>query len=241
MDRIEGKFTTTTPNKAITKTFSGILVTHVFIAMLLFAGAGRINWKLGWLFVVVWGLLKVVFILLLRWHDPALLVERATRHENTQPYDHLIVPIYFVFSFGTILVAGLDGGRFRWSGDMSVALIIIAYVIYLFGNFLASWAVSANPFFSSESRLQMDRNQKVTRLGPYRFVRHPVYLATIIIWSVTGLMLESWYAIIPGLLAALMMFVRTVLWTACCRLNFPVMLSTPSRYAIGCSLAYGNG
>jgi protein-S-isoprenylcysteine O-methyltransferase Ste14 len=164
----------------------------------------------GWLFVVVWGLLKVIFILLLRWYDPDLLVERANRHKNTQPCDRLIVPIYFVFSFGTIFIAGLDGGRFHWSGDILVALIFISYVIYLFGNFLASWAVSANPFFSSESRLQLDRNQKVTRLGPYRLIRHPAYLATIIIWPVTGVMLKSWYAVIPGLMAALTMFIRTV-------------------------------
>lgn len=210
MDGIEEKFKPMTPNKALIKSLAGILVTNVFIVVLLFTGAGRLNWKLGWLFVVVWGLLKVVFMLLLRRHDPALLVERATRHENTQPYDRWIVPLYFMFSFGTILVAGLDGGRFRWSEDMPGALIIVAYLIYLLGNFLASWAVSANPFFSSESRLQVDRNQIVTHLGPYRFVRHPAYLATVIIWPVTGLLLESWYAIIPGLLAALMMFVRTV-------------------------------
>ncbi len=199
-----------TPNRALFKTLSGILASLLLIAVLLFAGAGRLNWVLGWLFVAVWGLLKVVFVLLLRWHDPALLVERATRHENTQPYDRWIVPIYFVFSFGTILVAGLDGGRFRWSGEMPITLIIISYGIYLFGNGLASWAVSANPFFSSESRLQIERNQIVTRLGPYRVVRHPAYLAAIIIWPVTGPMLESWYAVIPGLLAALMMVIRTI-------------------------------
>jgi protein-S-isoprenylcysteine O-methyltransferase Ste14 len=56
----------------------------------------------------------------------------------------------------------------------------------------------------------VDRNQKVTHLGPYSFVRHPAYLATIFIWPVTGLLLGSWYAVIPGLLAALMMFIRTV-------------------------------
>jgi protein-S-isoprenylcysteine O-methyltransferase Ste14 len=201
---------TLTPNAALLKTLVGILASLLLIAVLIFAGAGRLNWKLGWLFVAVWGSTKVVFILLLRWHDPALLVERATRHENTQPYDRWIVPVYFIFSFGTILVAGIDGGRFRWSGEMPIALIIISYVIYLFGNWLASWAVSANPFFSSESRLQVDRNQKVTHGGPYRFVRHPAYLATILLWPVTGLLLESWYAVIPGLLAALMMFVRTV-------------------------------
>jgi protein-S-isoprenylcysteine O-methyltransferase Ste14 len=201
---------TMTPNTALLKTMGGILMSLLFIAVLVFAGAGRLNWKLGWLFVAVWGLLKFVFILLLRWHDPALLVERATRHENTQKYDRWIVPVYFMFSFGTILFAGLNGGRFRWSGEMPIGLIITAYIVYLLGNGLASWAVSANPFLSSESRLQADRNQEVTRLGPYRFVRHPAYLATVIIWPVTGLLLESWYAIIPGLLAALMMFTRTV-------------------------------
>jgi protein-S-isoprenylcysteine O-methyltransferase Ste14 len=210
MEKTKDISKTITHNAALFKTLSGILASLLLIAVLLFAGAGRLNWILGWLFVAVWGLLKVVFILLLRWYDPALLVERATRHENTQPYDRWIVPVYFVFSFGTILVAGLDGGRFRWSGEVPIMLILMAYVIYLFGNGLASWAVSANPFFSSESRLQVDRNQIVTRMGPYRFVRHPAYLATILIWPVTGTMLESWYAVVPGLLAALMMFIRTI-------------------------------
>jgi protein-S-isoprenylcysteine O-methyltransferase Ste14 len=201
---------TITPDAALFKTLSGIFASLVLIAVLLFAGAGRLNWMLGWLFVAVWGVLKIAFILILRWHDPALLVERATRHKNTQPYDRWIIPVYFVFSFGTILVAGLDGGRFHWSGEVSIAVIVAAYVIYLLGNGLASWGVSANPFFSSESRLQMDRSQIVTRMGPYRFVRHPAYLATLIIWPVTGPMLESWVAVIPGLLAALMMFIRTI-------------------------------
>jgi protein-S-isoprenylcysteine O-methyltransferase Ste14 len=210
MNEIRDTSTTITPNAALLKTLAGILASLIFFTVLLFVGAGRLNWKLGWLFVAVWGVTKVVFIFLLRWHDPDLLVERASRHQNTQRYDRWIVLVYFVFSFVTIMVAVLDGGRFRWSGEMPIALIIISYLIYLFGNGLASWAVSANPYFSSESRLQVDRNQKVTRLGPYRFVRHPAYLATILLWPVTGLLLESWYAVIPGLLAALMMLIRTV-------------------------------
>ena len=199
-----------TPNNALLRMMAGVLVSWLLVAILVFAGAGRLDWGLGWLFVALWGLLKLVFILLLRFHDPELMVERASRHENTQQYERPIIPVYFVLSFGTILVAGLDGGRFRWSGEIPAVLIVIAYVIYLFGNGLASWAVSANPFFSSESRLQMDRGQKVTRSGPYRFVRHPAYLATILLWPVTGSLLESWWAVIPGLLAALTMLIRTV-------------------------------
>jgi len=70
--------------------------------------------------------------------------------------------------------------------------------------------VDSNAFFSSESRLQTDRQQTVTRSGPYRWVRHPGYLAAIILWPATGPMLESYWAILLGLLAALSMITRTV-------------------------------
>jgi protein-S-isoprenylcysteine O-methyltransferase Ste14 len=197
-------------NTALIKSSLAILLTNLFIAIVLFGSAGRVDWKLGWLFVVLWGLLIIIFMLLLRWHDPALLVERAHRHESTQSYDRWIVPLYFVFAFCTIFLAGFNGRCFHWSGQISPYLIIAAYIVYLLGNGLASWAASVNPFFSSESRLQPDRNQHVTQMGPYRFMRHPAYSATVIIWPVTGLLLESWYAIIPGLLASFMMFIRTV-------------------------------
>ena len=199
-----------TPNAALAKMLASWLAGTILTAALIFIAAGRLDWPLAWLFVLAWSLFKVVFITLLRWRNPGLIVERATRHENTQPYDRWILPAYFVLAFGAIVVAGLDGGRFRWSGDMPVILIIVSYIIYLLGNFLAAWAVDTNAFFSSESRLQTDRQQTVTRSGPYRFVRHPGYLAAVILWPATGPMLESWWAVLPGLLAALMMFIRTV-------------------------------
>jgi protein-S-isoprenylcysteine O-methyltransferase Ste14 len=199
-----------TPNAAFVKMLTGLLASSLLTVALLFAAAGRLDWALGWLFIAAWSVLKLVFIILLRWRDPDLIVERVTRHENTKPYDRLILPIYFVLAFGTILVAGLDGGRFRWSGEMPVTLIVISYLIYLFGNGLAAWAVNSNPFFSAESRLQTERNQKVSSSGPYRFIRHPAYLAAILLWSTTGLMVESWWAVVPGLLAALMMVIRTI-------------------------------
>ena len=200
-----------TPNQAAFRMLAGFLATLLLSGILIFGGAGRLNWTLGWVFVIAWIVPKMVFLILLRWLDPDLLVERATRHKNTQPYDRIILPLYFVFAFGTFIVASLDGGRFRWSGDVPIAWVIAAYIIYLLGNSLAGWAINSNPFFSAESRLQTERGQKVTRTGPYRFIRHPAYLAAFLLWITTGLMLESWWAVIPGLLAGLMMVVRTVL------------------------------
>ncbi|MBN2677447.1 MAG: isoprenylcysteine carboxylmethyltransferase family protein [Anaerolineaceae bacterium] len=202
---------TLTPNAALTKLLLHSLIMFLFISALVFISAGRMNWPLGWVFVVMWGLPKLVFILLLRMRDPALLVERMTRHENTQSYERLLVPAYMLLAYATILVAALDGGRFRWSGDISIGLIIAGYVINLSMSILAAWAVDANSYFSAESRLQTDRAQIVTQSGPYRFVRHPGYLSAVVLWPFAGLMLESWWAAIPGCLAGLMMLIRTVL------------------------------
>lgn len=199
-----------TPNQAAVRMFLSFLATLLLSGILIFGCAGRLNWTLGWVFVTAWIIPKVVFLILLRLRNPDLLVERATRHKNTQPYDHILIPVYFIFSFGTFIVASLDGGRFRWSGDVPVILIVAAYVIYLLGNSLAGWAINSNPFFSAESRLQTDRAQKVASTGPYRFIRHPAYSAAFLLWVTTGLMLESWWALVPGFLAGLIMVIRTV-------------------------------
>ncbi len=205
----ENVSTPITPNQAALRMLAGFLATLLLSAVLLFVGAGRLNWTLGWIFVTAWIVPKLIFLILLRLRDPDLLIERVTRHKNTQQYDRIILPLYFVFAFGTFIVASLDGGRFRWSGELPIPLIVAAYIIYLLGNSLAGWAINSNPFFSSESRIQTDRNQKVTSSGPYRFVRHPAYSAAFLLWLTTGLMLESWWAVIPGLMAGLAMVVRT--------------------------------
>ncbi len=89
---------TLTPNAAFMKMLVGLLAGTLLTALLLFGAAGHLDWPLGWLFVAVWALLKLIFIILLRWRDPDLMVERATRHENTQRYDRVIIPIYFVMA-----------------------------------------------------------------------------------------------------------------------------------------------
>ncbi len=207
------EFTTVrlTPNAALLKMITGLVVSTILITSLVFFSAGRVDWVIGWVFSGAWFFLKLIFTLLLRWRDPDLLVERMTRHENTQRYDRVLLPTYYVLAFGTILLSSLDGGRFHWSGNIPIIIIIFAYIINLAGNLLAAWAVNTNTFFSAESRLQTDRNQRVVRDGPYHYVRHPAYLAAIILWLSFGLMLASWWAVIPGLLTALSMLIRTFL------------------------------
>jgi len=199
-----------TATQAMRRMLVSLFASLLLSAVLIFGAAGRLDWNLAWLFILAWTVPKLVFLFHLRLHNPELLIERATRHKNTQRYERFILPLYFLFAFGTFVVASLDGGRYRWSGDVSGIWVISAYAIYILGNSLAGWAINSNPFFSAESRLQTDRAQSVTKSGPYRFIRHPGYTAAVLLWLTTGLMLESWWAVIPGLIAALLMVLRTV-------------------------------
>jgi protein-S-isoprenylcysteine O-methyltransferase Ste14 len=67
----------------------------------------------------------------------------------------------------------------------------------------------ANAYFSTAVRIQSDRGQTVCRSGRYRFVRHPGYVGFTLQSLGTPLLLGSLWALIPGLMAAVLMVVRT--------------------------------
>jgi protein-S-isoprenylcysteine O-methyltransferase Ste14 len=51
-----------------------------------------------------------------------------------------------------------------------------------------------NRFFSSVVRIQTDRGQHVVTTGPYAVIRHPGYLAGIVVVLASGVALGSWIA-----------------------------------------------
>ena len=67
-----------------------------------------------------------------------------------------------------------------------------------------------NTFFSGTVRIQHDRGHAVISDGPYGWVRHPGYAGWSLSLITTPLMLGSFWALIPGALAALLLIVRTV-------------------------------
>ncbi|NIV36507.1 MAG: isoprenylcysteine carboxyl methyltransferase, partial [Anaerolineae bacterium] len=59
--------------------------------------------------------------------------------------------------------------------------------------------------------IQKDRGHTVVSEGPYRFVRHPGYLGSIMACIATPLILNSLWALIPAGLAILFLVFRTAL------------------------------
>ena len=108
------------------------------------------------------------------------------------------------------VLAGLDIGRFHWSSVSSSVQIagVVGYGLALSVNF---WALQTNRFYSSVVRIQSDRGQVVIDGGPYRFVRHPGYSATLCALFAGGIALGSWLAMLPVLGFAALFLRRTLI------------------------------
>jgi protein-S-isoprenylcysteine O-methyltransferase Ste14 len=72
-----------------------------------------------------------------------------------------------------------------------------------------------NRFFSSIVRIQNDRGQVVITTGPYAIIRHPGYLAGIIIMIASGLALNSWIAAAMLMVCALPFLLHRVISEDC--------------------------
>ena len=77
------------------------------------------------------------------------------------------------------------------------------------GTALSMWAVRVNRFFSSVVRIQSDRGHAVVMDGPYRWVRHPGYVAGIMLGPGLALAFGSLWALIPAGLMVLVLILRT--------------------------------
>jgi protein-S-isoprenylcysteine O-methyltransferase Ste14 len=88
--------------------------------------------------------------------------------------------------------------------DEAVALGFVAV-----GMGLQIWAIAVNPSFSSAIRLQTQSTHRPIVGGPYRFLRHPGYLAMLITIPATAIALGSLFAVFPALAYGVVIVLRT--------------------------------
>jgi protein-S-isoprenylcysteine O-methyltransferase Ste14 len=182
----------------------------VLAGVALFWSAGRLDWWPAWALIAVllaWSTATGIVILRL---DPHLLAERLGPRQGAKSWDTAIMSVVGLLTLGRLVVAGLDQ-RYGWTRGLPVGVQVAALLATILGYGLAVWATGSNAFFSQIVRVQTERNQTVATGGPYRFVRHPAYLGTIIHELSSPLLLASWWAFIPGGVNAILFVVRTIL------------------------------
>lgn len=194
----------------IVKRVAQVLVVLAVQTAILFLSSGRLDWAGAWVFIGLYLLGMVVNASLLLHYSPETIAERAEAR-GMKTWDKIVGGLFGIMYFIVmLLVAGLDV-RFGWTGQFPLALHIAGTVAFALGFALLIWSMVSNAYFSTVVRVEEDRGQAVCDTGPYRFVRHPGYIGAIVHSLVVPLILGSWWALIPGALAALLMIARTAL------------------------------
>ena len=169
----------------------------ILAAVALFAAAGTIAILGFWLYLAILAAIIVASLLAL---DPGLLRERMRPGGQRPP---LALRLFTIVMFLHWIVAGLDRGRFHWSDGVPSWIQAIGLIALAAGYVLCFSAMAVNRFFSSVVRIQSDRGQHVVASGPYAYVRHPGYLAGIVIILASGLALGSWLAALLVIVSSL--------------------------------------
>lgn len=181
------------------------------IGLSLFISAGRLDWWEVWVFLGIYLVIAFMVELWLLRHDPQLLKERdqAIRKQDVKNWDRLMTALNLPLMIALFVVIGLDAGRHQWS-SVPLPIRIIGGLGVLFSFGLTVWASSVNTFMSAMVRIQKERGHRTITLGPYRFIRHPMYLGMCISDIGFPLLLNSWV----GLLISVMMIAAVVIRTA---------------------------
>ena len=157
----------------------------VLAALALFASAGTLAILGFWLYLAILAAIIVASLLAL---DPGLLRERMRPGGQRPP---LALRLFTTVMFLHWIVAGLDRGRFHWSDGVPSWIQALGLIALTAGYVLCFWAMAVN---RSPRSCASSPTADVVASGPYAYVRHPGYLASIVIMLASGLALGSWLA-----------------------------------------------
>jgi protein-S-isoprenylcysteine O-methyltransferase Ste14 len=181
----------------------------ILISVALFVSSGTFNWTSGWLFVAVYSLSSLISMNILYFNVPELMDERKKSHPNAKKWDRFLVTSYEFMYFPILILSGLDK-RFGYTG-MPISTVIISLILILFSFLLMTWAPLVNKHLETYIRIQTDRDHSVCDKGPYTVIRHPTYLALILLFIAMPVSLGSIHGLIPAILAIIIVCIRTSL------------------------------
>lgn len=184
---------------ALTKFFCGLLM----VGLLIFLPAGTFSYTNGWLLIgLLFGPMLIAgFVMLFK--APDFLARRLDAKEKQATQKGVLAFSGLMFIAGFV-VAGLDF-RFGWS-KMPLTVVMIASVLFLAAYALYAEVMRENAYLSRT--IKVEEGQEVVDTGLYGVVRHPMYMATILLFLMIPLVLGSWYALIIFALYPVIIIVR---------------------------------
>lgn len=168
--------------QAMTKFLGGV----VLVGLLLFLPAGSLHYWQAWLLIGILFVPMLMAGLVMMGRNPDLLRKRldAREKESEQKTVVALSGLLFIASFA---VAGLNW-RFQWwvlpnwTVWVAAGLFLLSYLLY-------AEVLRENTYLSRT--IEVQENQKVIDTGLYGIVRHPMYMASTVLFLAMPLVLAS--------------------------------------------------
>lgn len=171
------------------------MLTTVVVGAMLFLPAGTWKYWQGWIFLGLLMIPMVAASIYFVERDPQLVERRLQSKEKVGEQKRIMKLAKLIF-IAAFLIPGFDF-RFGWSrrtfGAVPVWLMISSGAIALAGYLMTYWVMGTNSYASRI--IQVEKDQRVISIGPYRIVRHPMYLGGVISIVFAPLALGSYWAL----------------------------------------------
>jgi len=178
------------------------LLMSLLVIAILFLPAGTLRWWQGWTLLAVYvGFAMTAFLFFLK-TDPQLVKRRLPAKEQRRE-QALILRFGGLLLLGIFMLPGFDhrlGWSRRWLGAEPIWLVVLSLALMLGAEFGMGWVMWTNRY--AGRTIRVEEGQKVITTGPYRFVRHPMYAFTVVMFIFSLLALGSYVAVPAFLLFA---------------------------------------
>jgi protein-S-isoprenylcysteine O-methyltransferase Ste14 len=192
-------------------TWIGLVIRFLFLPVAFFLPAGDWTWWEGWVVVGLWVAYGVPLSAYLAKRDPALLSERmnaSPTQEGQKGWDKVLMILMLFPGLGLFILPGFDVVRFGWTEPLPLWTEVVGQALHVPCFAFLAWVMVTNTYLARVVKISEEREHHVITTGPYAIVRHPMYLAVVVLFFATPLALGSRIALIPAALISLLLVVR---------------------------------
>lgn len=163
-----------------------LLMGLALLALLLFLPAWTLHYPQAWLFLGILFVPMILVGIVLFVKSPELLEKRLDAKEE-ESEQRTVVALSGLMFLAAFIFAGLSF-RFGWL-MLPFPVSVVAAVLFLAAYAMYAEVLRENTYLSRTIEVQED--QKVIDTGLYGVVRHPMYLATVLMFLAMPLVLGS--------------------------------------------------
>ena len=189
--------------KLLISGLSKLVLGFLLIVALLFWSAGTWYYVQAWVFLALMFIPMIIMGIWLYIFQPELLAKRLNNKEKEQQQKNVVALSGLMFIVGFVLCA-LDY-RFTWS-VVPLWLTIVASILFLIGYGMYVEVMRENAYLSRT--IEVQEGQQLIDTGLYGVVRHPMYTATILMFTSIPLILGSFWSLIIFAIYPLLMVLR---------------------------------